>query len=291
MRLVNPIGFVRAATKLGVAVPAMNIHTLESLQAIVLAANELRSPMIIQVSPGALAHFGLKTAVAIARAQARDSDVPLALHMDHCQSFEVLCQCLREGFTSLMVDSSKMDYAANVLVTRRVADMARCVDVCVEGELGRIGGVEDDLTLDAREASMTVPDEAARYVSQTGIDMLAVAIGTAHGVYRGEPELDMPRLSAIREAVEDNVPLVLHGASGVTPSQLTDAISRGIAKVNIATDLRIPLTEGIERSITDNPGECDPRRYMGEGRQLVKLMAMDKIRGFGAVGLADRLRL
>ncbi len=287
MPLVNPISFVKRAQALGVAVPAFNVHNLETIQAVVEGVILERTPVIIQTSPGSLKHIGLDYVVAIIKAAAERTDMMIALQMDHCNSYNMLVQCLRAGYTSLMVDSSALQYEKNIDFTQQIVKMAHCCDVCVEGELGKIVGTEDDLTVDDREATMTVPSEAADYVRRTGIDMLAIAIGTAHGVYVGEPNLDFERLEAI--AKEVSLPLVLHGASGVDADKLTESIKRGICKINIATDFKIPFADAIKAVFRQNPAEDDPRVYLGAGRSAVLATVRQKIHLFGASGLHDKL--
>lgn len=283
MPLVSPLPYLEKARARGAAVAAFNIHNLETLQAVVEGAAHMRAPVIIQTSPGTLRHAGLEYIAACCRTAAELYDVPMALHMDHCREFDVLVRCLRAGYTSLMVDASHLPFEENIALTRRVAEMGRAVGVPVESELGRVGGVEDDLSVDEREASMTCPGEALEFVERTGVDTLAVAIGTAHGMYKGEPRLDFERLSAIREKV--SVPLVLHGASGVPDAAVREALRRGVAKVNIATELKLPMAAAIREALSD-PEENDPRVYMGRARDAVREMVERKIRLCGCQDMA-----
>jgi ketose-bisphosphate aldolase len=196
--------------------------------------------------------------------------------MDHCGDYEILKSCVENGYTSLMIDASKLSYKENVELTKRVVDLGHQNGACVESELGKIGGVEDDVKVDERDAAFTVPEEALDFVIKTGIDTLAIAIGTAHGIYKGKPELDYDRLQKIRALV--NVPLVLHGASGVPYDDVRKAISLGISKVNIATELKIPFADAIKEVFSKNPSENDPRNYMGAGRDAAQNMVEYKIR-------------
>ncbi len=287
MMLHNPISWLKRAQELGVAVPALNIHNLEVLQGALLAAADERSPVIIQTSPGSLKYMGLPYVVAAVKAGAESLGVPVALQMDHCVEFETIIQCIRAGYTSVMVETGHLSYKDNVALMRKVVEIAHSVGVMVEGELGRIGGTEDHLTVNERDATFTVPEEARDYVDRTGIDILAVAIGTAHGVYKGEPKLDFDRLQAIRERVA--LPLVLHGASGVPEASIKKSLTLGISKINIATDLKTPLAAAIKEVFAFEPDEEDPRVYMGAGREAVRKMAREKIQLFGAAGLLDRL--
>lgn len=283
MPLVSPLPYIEKARARGAAIAAFNIHNLETLQAVVEGASRLRAPVIIQTSPGTLRHVGLEYVAACCKTAAEICDIPIALHMDHCPEYGALVRCLRAGYTSLMVDASRLSFEENVALTRRVVEMSHEAGIPVESELGRVGGVEDELSVYEREAAMTRPEEAARFVERTGVDTLAVAIGTAHGMYRGEPRLDFERLSAIRACVD--VPLVLHGASGVPDAAVREAISRGIAKVNIATEIKLPMAAAIRKALAD-PDENDPRVYMGRARDAVREMVERKICLCGCQGMA-----
>lgn len=287
MPLVNPMKFLLKAEETGCAIASFNVHNLETIQAVVEGAAEERCPVIIQTTPGTLKHAGIPYVGAIVKAAADRYDIPIALHVDHCTSYETILQCIQSGYTSVMIDSSKLPYDENVAMVKKVVEAAHAVGVAVEGELGKIGGTEDDVSVDEREAAFTVPSEAKDFVSRTGIDFLAIAIGTAHGEYKGRPDLDFKRLSEIREVV--SLPLVLHGASGVPDDQIKEALSRGISKINIATELKIPMAEAIKKCFADNPRENDPRNYMGAAKLAVKEVVKQKIRLCGGTGLADRL--
>ena len=193
---------IENAQREGYAIAAFNIHNLETIQAVVEAAWEERSPLIIQTTPGTLRHAGIPYVAACVKTAARLYDIPIALHLDHCESFETIMQCIRAGYTSVMIDGSKLPYDRNVATVKKVVDIARSVGVSVEAEIGKIGGTEDDMTVDESEAALTIPEEAEDFARATGVDILAIAIGTAHGLYKGEPKLDFERLSAIRERVD-----------------------------------------------------------------------------------------
>lgn len=276
MPLINPIPMIRNAQKHGYAIASFNIHNLETIQAVVEAAWEEKAPVIIQTTPGTLKHAGIPYVAAIVRAAADMYDIPIALHVDHCESYATIVQCIRNGYTSVMIDGSKLPYDENVDLVKKVAELAHLSGVAVEGELGRIGGTEDDMVVDEREAAFTVPSEAKDFVDRTGIDTLAIAIGTAHGVYKGEPKLDFDRLSEIRQKVE--LPLVLHGASGVPDDSIRMALAGGISKINIATELKIPMAKAIQDVFAQKPQENDPRNYMGRAKEAVKEVVRSKIR-------------
>ena len=282
MALVPMALLLQEAQKEGYAVGAFNANNLEIVQGIVEAAVELNSPVILQASQGAIKYAGLDYLVAIVRAASEKVRVPVALNLDHGASFEQAVQCIRGGFSAVMFDGSKYPFAENVALTLAVGRVARAAGVSLEGELGRIGGTEDDVSVAARDAAMTVPEEAAEFVRQTGVDALAVAVGTAHGPYRGVPRLDFARLAAIRRLVD--VPLVLHGASGVPGQAIQEAISLGVCKINIDTDLRQAFSAGIKEVLAATPDEFDPRRLLGPGREALKKVAKEKMLLFGSAG-------
>lgn len=276
MPLVNPMTFIKEAQKKGVAIASFNVHNLETIQAVAEGAAEERCPVIIQTTPGTLKHAGIPYICAMVKTAAEKTDIPIALHVDHCKSFETIMQCIRYGYTSVMIDSAHLPYEENIKAVKKVVECAHSVGVAVEGELGRIGGTEDDLTVDERTAAFTIPSEAKDFVERTGLDTLAVAIGTAHGEYKGEPKLDFERLSEIRELID--LPLVLHGASGVPDYQIKESLKRGISKINIATELKIPMAKAIQETFKNNPSENDPRNYMGNAKLSVKEVVKQKIR-------------
>ncbi|MDW7652224.1 MAG: ketose-bisphosphate aldolase, partial [Bacillota bacterium] len=220
----------------GYAVGAFNTNNMEIVQAIVEAAEEEQAPVILQASQGALKYAGIRYITAMVRAAVETASVPIVLHLDHGTSFEQTMLCLKHGFTSVMFDGSKYDLDENIAATRKVVDVAHAMGASVEGELGKIGGTEDDITVDERDALFTDPDEAERFVTEARVDALAVAIGTAHGTYKGEPKLDFARLEIINGRVE--TPIVLHGASGVPADSVRKSIALGVRKINIDTELR-----------------------------------------------------
>ncbi len=256
------------------AIAAFNIHNMESLQAVVQAAEDMKSPVIIAASPATLKYAGAAYLGAMFKVAAERSQYPMALHLDHCKDFSMLVACIQAGFTSLMIDASHLPYEENIKTTRKAVELGHSVGVAVEAELGMIAGKEDDLSVDEKLRTYTNPDQAADFVSRTGIDSLAVAIGTAHGVYRWEPKLDFSRLQQIREKV--SIPLVLHGASGISDDMVRKAISLGICKVNIATELKLPMAAAIRNSLSD-PSVDDPRVYMSAGKKEVARVARHKI--------------
>lgn len=284
------MGFVPVADLLkdaeagGYAVGAFNCNNMEIVQAIVAAAEAEKAPVIIQASQGAIKYAGIEYIVALTKAAAASASVPVALHLDHGTSFEQVMQCIRSGFSSVMFDGSKLPLDENIRITNQVLAAARPVGVSVEAELGKIGGTEDDITVDEREAMLTDPEEARYFVEKTGVDSLAVAIGTAHGRYKGEPKLDFERLTKIRSLV--NIPIVLHGSSGVPDDAIKEAISRGVRKVNIDTNIREAFTEKCRQVLSEKPGEIDPRKVLGPAREAAAEVIREKIRLFGSSGKA-----
>lgn len=285
MGLINPIELLKKAREKNVAVAAFNVHNMETIQAVIDGANEENAPVIIQTTPGTLKYAGIDFIATIVKIAAEKVDIPVALHIDHCISYAMIIEAIRCGYTSLMIDGSKLPYKENVKLVKEVVKVAHAVGIVVEAELGKIGGTEDNLKLDEREATFTVPEEARGFVELTNIDSLAVAIGTAHGIYKGEPKLDFERLSKIKEIVD--VPLVLHGASGLDDVSIIRLIKGGASKINIATDLKISMATAIRACFTNNPKENDPRKYMEAGRKAVKEVVKKKIRLCGANELGN----
>jgi tagatose 1,6-diphosphate aldolase GatY/KbaY len=212
------------------------------------------------------------------KAAAERASVPIALHLDHGNSFELAMQALRVGYTSIMIDGSHDSFEENIAVSKRVSDACRPNGIPVEAELGKVGGKEDDLECD--DPGYTDPDDAVKFVRETGITSLAVAIGTAHGIYKGEPKLDLNRLSEIRQVVD--IPLVLHGASGVPDETVKECIKRGISKVNFATELRIAYSNGIKEYLKENPDAFDPKKYDAVGMEKVTELVKNKIKVCGS---------
>lgn len=283
MALVTTKQLLLDAQKGGYAVGAFNVENMEMVQAVVAAAEELRSPVIMQTTPSTVKYADLAYFYANVKTAAEKASVPVVIHLDHGSSFELAMQALRTGYTSIMIDGSHEGFEDNIAVTKSVVDACHPSEVPVEAELGKVGGKEDDL--DGGDGDpYTDPQEAVEFVQRTGIDSLAVAIGTAHGVYKGIPKLDVDRLSEIRQFVD--IPLVLHGTSGVPDEAVKECIKRGICKVNYATDLRIAFTKGVKRVLEEKPDTIDPKKYNAEGRKEVKEYVMSKILVCGSNGKA-----
>lgn len=282
MPLVTSKEMLSKAQKGGYAVGAFNAENMEMVKAIIQAAEELKAPVMIQTTPSTVKYGTVETYAAIVAAEAAKASVPVCLHLDHGSSFELAMQAMHAGYTSVMIDGSKLDFEANIAETKRVADVAKALDIPCEAELGKVGGKEDDL--EAEADTNTDPQEAKEFVERTGVDSLAVGIGTAHGVYKGEPKLQFDILSQIREVVD--IPLVLHGTSGVPDEAVEECIKRGICKVNYATDLRIAFTNGLNKYLAENPDTIDPKKYSAAGREEVKKYVMSKMKVCGSVGKA-----
>jgi tagatose 1,6-diphosphate aldolase GatY/KbaY len=284
MPLVSSKIMLTAAQRGHYAIAAFNIHNLETLKAVVETAREERAPVILQATPGTCRHAGINFLHAMAKTAALEADIPIALHLDHGDDVDLAFKCIDCGFTSVMVDGSKLPFEQNVEMVRKVVNYARPRGVQVEAELGRVGGVEETLSVSEYEATLTEPEKAAEYVERTGVDSLAIAIGTAHGMYKGEPKLDFERLERIRKLV--TVPLVLHGCSGVPEDMVKKAIALGICKINIATDIKIAFAGALLDYFKDNPKEVDPRKYFKPAVDAVKDVVKSKIRLAGSCGKA-----
>jgi fructose-bisphosphate aldolase class II len=288
------------------AVGAFNINNLETVLAIAEAAAEEKSPAIVAVTPSAIKYGGLQYLSKIVRLAAETTPVPMSLHLDHGEDFETTSKCVAAGFTSVMIDGSHLKFEENIGLTRRVVDMAHPKGVTVEAELGRLSGVEES-TVEEKDAILTDPNMAREFVDRTGVDTLAVAIGTSHGAYKfkAEPKLDFERLKLIKEKVD--LPLVLHGASsvpawiiekaakygaelggakGIPEAHIQKAVSLGIAKINIDTDLRLAFTATVREVLAKSPKEFDPRKILGPAKEAMKEVVKSKMRLFGSSGKA-----
>lgn len=298
MPLTGPkVMFEKAYTE-GYAIGAFNVNNMEIIQGILIAAIEERAPVILQVSAGARNYAGKNYIVKLIEAGVLDTDIPIVLHLDHGADFEICKTCIDDGFTSVMIDGSHLPFEENIALTRQVVDYAHARGVWVEAELGRLAGVEDDVS--SEHSIYTNPDQAVEFVKRSGCDSLAIAIGTSHGAYKfkGKPELDFARLETIGNLLP-NFPLVLHGASsvsqqyvdmcnkyggkiagsaGVPEDFLRKAASLAICKINIDTDIRLAMTASIRKFFVEHPEEFDPRSYLKLARQAVKDMVQHKIK-------------
>lgn len=284
MNIISSREMLLRAKRDGYAIPAFNIHNLETMQGVLEAAWEMKSPVIIATTPGTVKYAGMDYLVSMAEVGTKRYSIPIALHLDHCEEVDFIERCIYAGYKSVMIDASMKSYDENISMTKEMVEFAHIHDVTVEAELGKIGGQEDEKVVDKRDAAYTDPELAAEFVAATNVDSLAIAIGTAHGVYKDEPKLDFERLIEIKNRVQ--VPLVLHGASGVPEDSIIKAVGYGICKINIATELKIPFSQEIKRFFEMNPKESDPRKYLTPGKEALKKVAMEKIKICGSCNKA-----
>ncbi|HDY8203452.1 TPA: tagatose bisphosphate family class II aldolase [Vibrio vulnificus] len=282
MYLISSREMLKRAQLGGYAVPAFNIHNLETVQVVVETASEMGSPVILAGTPGTYDYAGTDYLISICKEAAHKHSIPLVLHLDHHEDLQDIRNKVEHGIRSVMIDGSHHAFDQNIDIVRSVVQYCNRFDASVEAELGRLGGQEDDLIVDSADALMTDPASAAEFVRRTGIDSLAVAIGTAHGLYKAEPKLDFARLEKIRSVVD--IPLVLHGASGVPDEMVRRCIELGVCKVNVATELKIAFADAVKGHFAEHPYANDPRKYITPGKAAMKRVVMDKIRMCGSEG-------
>ena len=314
MALVTTKKMFEKAFEGGYAIGAFNINNMEIIQGVVAAAKAQNSAVILQVSKSALKYAHPKYLKAMVDAAIEETDLDIALHLDHGSDFEVCKDCIEYGFTSVMFDGSHLEYEENVAQTKKIVEYAHERGIVVEAELGKLAGVEDEVNVDAAHATYTDPDQAVDFVKRTGVDSLAIAIGTSHGAYKfkGEAKLDFDRLATITEKLEaagfHNYPIVLHGASsvdqrcvamcneyggniagakGIPAEMLRKASSMAVCKINMDTDLRLAMTAAVRKSFGDEPAAFDPRGYLGAGRALIQELVEDKIKN--VIGSTDSM--
>ena len=301
MPLVNTKEMFKKAYEGGYAIGAFNVNNMEIIQGITEAAKAQNAPLILQVSAGARKYANHTYLVKLVEAAIAETGLPIALHLDHGDSFELCKSCIDGGFTSVMIDGSHLDYEENVALTKKVVDYAHQFGVTVEGELGQLAGVEDDVNVSAEDASYTNPDQVYDFVTRTGVDSLAIAIGTSHGAYKFKPGQEPQLRFDILEEVSRRLPgfpIVLHGASSVVPEfvemintyggKMPDAIgipedmlrkaaTMAVCKINIDSDLRLAMTGAVRKHFAEHPDHFDPRQYLGDGRTAIKGMVEHKI--------------
>ncbi|MBQ7038896.1 MAG: class II fructose-1,6-bisphosphate aldolase [Clostridia bacterium] len=310
MPLVNTKEMFKNAYDGGYAIGAFNVNNMEIMQGIVEACKELNSPVILQVSGSARKYAHHPYLYHMVQAAVEETGLPIALHLDHGSSFELCKDCIDGGFTSVMIDGSHLPYEENVEVTRKVVEYAHARGVTVEGELGQLAGVEDEVSVEADKANYTDPDQVLDFVTRTGVDSLAIAIGTSHGAFKFKPgQKPQLRFDILREVMNrlPGFPIVLHGASSVMPEyvslvnqyggemadaigipedMLREAASLAVCKINVDSDLRLAMTAGIRRHLAENPKHFDPRQYLGDGRACITEVVKHKIQN--VLGSADR---
>jgi tagatose 1,6-diphosphate aldolase GatY/KbaY len=273
MPLVTSENMLLDAQKGQYAIGAFNVENMEMVKAVIAAAKELNAPVMLQTTPSTVKYGSLETFAAIVRAEAAKTSIPIALHLDHGSSFDMAVRAIKEGYTSIMIDGSHEAFECNIVVSSKVVKVAKPNDIPVEAELGKVGGKEDDLIAEAD--TNTDPMQAKEFVERTGINSLAVAIGTAHGFYQGTPVLNKERLAEIKRLVA--IPLVLHGASGLSDKDIQDCIKLGICKVNFATELRVAYTDGVKELLREKPDTFDPKSYGRAGMDRVKELVKSRI--------------
>lgn len=286
MPLVSMNAFLPQAKSEGFAVGQFNMNNLEFVQAIIEAGKEEQSPLIFGASEGAIRYMGLSNVVALAKVAAEESGLPVALHLDHGSSFEMVMKCIRAGFSSVMFDGSHYPLEENIQLTKKVVEAAHAVGVSVEGELGTIGGVEDDLEVAEEDAMIANPDEAIRFWNETQVDALAIAVGTAHGMYKGEPKIRYDVIEKVSKQVD--APIVLHGGSGVPDESIKKAISLGVGKINVNTENQVASANVVRQLLSEQLDMIDPRKYLGPAREAIKEVVKAKMRLFGSSNKAEK---
>lgn len=282
MSLVTSKEILADAQKNGYAVGAFNVENMEMVQAVIEAAEEENAPVILQTTPSTVKYASMLVYLANVAALAQTAKVPVVMHLDHGSSYELAAQALRAGYTSIMIDGSKLPLEENIALTKKVVEMCAPAGIPVEGEIGQVGGKEDDTVCE--NAGYTIPEEAVRFESETGLSSMAVGVGTAHGFYAKEPVLNKDLISELKSKL--TVPMVLHGASGISDDEVQDCIRRGICKVNFATELRVAFTDGVKSVLQENPNAFDPKVLGKEGRARVKELVKNRIRVCGCDGKA-----
>ena len=300
MPLVTTKEMFEKSMKEGFAIGAFNINNMEIIQGIIDAAQKQNSPVILQASSGAIKYARIKYLMKMVEAAVEETNIPIAIHLDHGPDFETCKMCIDNGFTSVMIDGSKYSFEENIALTKKVVDYAHERGVVVEAELGQLAGIEDDVNVSEEDAKYTDPEQAKEFVERTGCDSLAIAIGTSHGAYKfkGEAKLRMDILKQIKEKIP-NTPIVLHGASTVIPELvetcnnyggdipgakgvpdeiLHEASLSGVSKINVDTDLRLAFTGEIRKALTENPGAFDPRKYLTPAREKITEVVEHKIK-------------
>ncbi|QHA94355.1 class II fructose-bisphosphate aldolase [Bacillus sp. N1-1] len=289
MPFINGKTMLDHAFQNGYGVGAFSAHNAETVLAIFEAAAEEKAPIMIQVGQKVIQTLGMEALKGLIDTYEKEFDVPVAIHLDHSRQFEQTMQAVQMGFQSVMFDGSGLSFEENTATTKKVVDIARALGIGSEGEIGKIGGTEDDITVDEKDALITTTEEAVAFVEATDVDYLAVSIGTAHGIYKETPNLRFERLKEIVEAVQR--PVVLHGGSDVPDEQVQRAISLGIAKINVDTELRQAFTRGVQEAFSENPDDIVLASSLGLGRLRMKEKVQEKIRVFGSGGKAEELLL
>lgn len=287
MSYVNGNVMLKHAYENKYAIGAFSAHNVETLLAILEASKQEQAPVMIMIGQKVINTLGLKQMKLLIDAFIEEYNVPVAIHLDHSRNFIQVLEAIQLGFQSVMFDGSSLSFEENSSITKKVVEVARALNIGSEGEIGKIGGTEDDITVDEDEALITTVEEAIEFVNATDVDYLALSIGTAHGIYKKEPKLRFDRLEDISKSIKR--PIVLHGGSGVPNDQVKKAISLGVAKVNVDTELREAFTRGIQSIYENNPDEYVLADSLGNGRKSMQSVVQDKIRIFGSSGKSKEL--
>ncbi|WP_026021120.1 class II fructose-bisphosphate aldolase [Paenibacillus senegalensis] len=282
MNIVSSTPLLEEARQKGYGVVAINCDTLEMIQAVIEAADECEAPVIVQTTASAIKYLGMNYIVSAIKTAMGQVKVPVALHLDHGQDHQLILECIRAGYSSVMIDASMYEFDENVRRTKAVAQVARAMNINVEAELGKVGGVEDDIVVDEADSVLADPDECAKFVELTDITSLAPAIGTAHGIYKAEPNIDFARIEQIASKVK--VPLVLHGGSGIPEHQLKKCVALGMSKINVGTEIKHTYANTMKQYIGENPKVDDARKYLSEARTALKNLVKEKMELVGSVG-------
>lgn len=280
MSLVTLKEILKGTRENGYAVGGFNFNSYEDAQGIVNGAAAKKAPVILMASVGALKYIGMRQTVYMARAMAESVEIPVCLHLDHAEDLPLIKECIKMGFTSVMIDASKKSYEENIRETSEIVAFAAKYGCSVEAELGRVGGKEEQIQVSEKDAAFTDPNDVPRFVDETGLDALAIAIGTAHGFYKSEPKLDFERLEAIVKITK--APLVLHGGTGVPVEDFKKAVRLGMSKINVGTELKATYATALRDALSANPNEIDPRKFMGLVKERCSAVVQGKVEIFGS---------
>ncbi len=280
MSLVTLKEILKGTRENGYAVGGFNFNSYEDAQGIVDGAVRKKAPVILMASVGAVKYIGIRLTVYMIKAMAESVDVPVCLHLDHAEDPDLIKDCVKMGFTSVMIDASKKSYEENIRETAEIVRFAGKYACSVEGELGRIGGREEQIRVSEKDAAYTDPNDVPRFVEETGLDALAIAIGTAHGFYKSEPKLDFERLAAISRITK--TPLVLHGGTGVPAEDFKKAVLLGMSKINVGTELKATYAKAVRDALCAYPNEIDPRKFMRLVKERCSEVVQEKIEIFGS---------
>ncbi|MGL5972515.1 MAG: class II fructose-1,6-bisphosphate aldolase [Oscillospiraceae bacterium] len=282
--LISGKEMLQHAHKNSYAVGAFNVNNMEILQAIISTCEKNNSPIIIQTSEGAIKYAGIEYLSSMVKLAASKTHIPVCLHLDHGTTYETIIQCIKHGYSSVMIDASHYSLEENISKTKEIVKIAHAAGVSVEAEIGRLSGIEDQISVSEQDAIYTNPQEAEIFVKETQLDYLAIAIGTAHGVYKGRPNLDFKRLDKIKKLLD--IPIVLHGASGICEDDIKKAISLGVNKINIDTDIRQAFSNAVKNVFEKSPDEYDPRKILSPAKEAMANVVFEKISMFGSVNKA-----